>query len=321
MNIELTKQTRLLTKDKVCRENIDIIPVLQQKTATANGTVVPDSGYVGLSKVVVSTPVPTASVLESPFAYTPKFGSIKYFAADRFDVRYMYTYPTKTGLTQTGANLTGGTHVRTALGEALAGVYQSGWFLPRVNLGGGNTWKEAGAYYANGICAMWLYVSNEQIEALTEMQNMYFPPCTCKIVVIRSDTGMPEIREYSINEMEIEAIKPTYANGAYTATFVVFTVTVGEALQIEAAEFVYEKHNITLAGNTANLEYSTDVNPIFTAASSGTVLNQVEHIKFWNRSTSERKIGTIQGGNDIATLQSGQRLVVATKANGTWYIS
>lgn len=44
---------KLATANKVCKKNIKVTPALQEKTVRASGTVTPDTGYVGLSKVIV----------------------------------------------------------------------------------------------------------------------------------------------------------------------------------------------------------------------------------------------------------------------------
>ena len=49
------------TKGKFCKGNIQAIPKLQTKTATSNGTITQDTGYCGLSSVVVNVASPTLS--------------------------------------------------------------------------------------------------------------------------------------------------------------------------------------------------------------------------------------------------------------------
>lgn len=54
---ELTnkKGVILSVKDKYCREDVKVVPVLEAKTVTANGTYTPASG-IGFEKIVVNVP-------------------------------------------------------------------------------------------------------------------------------------------------------------------------------------------------------------------------------------------------------------------------
>lgn len=45
---------KLLTKGKICSEDITVTPALQHKTATKNGIITPDETYAGLSSVDVN---------------------------------------------------------------------------------------------------------------------------------------------------------------------------------------------------------------------------------------------------------------------------
>ena len=56
INIKKSTGVRLLTKDKICRENIDVVPTLEEKSVTSNGTYTAGSGYAGFKSVVVNVP-------------------------------------------------------------------------------------------------------------------------------------------------------------------------------------------------------------------------------------------------------------------------
>lgn len=64
---------RLYTSGKLCDRDIEIIPNLQEKTATANGEFIPPSGYVGFSKFTVNVPAPALEELTATAngEYTP----------------------------------------------------------------------------------------------------------------------------------------------------------------------------------------------------------------------------------------------------------
>jgi hypothetical protein len=62
MLVELTTPytKRFYTQGKIVKENIDVVAKLQEKTVSTSGTVTPDEGYAGLSKVEVIFNMPRA---------------------------------------------------------------------------------------------------------------------------------------------------------------------------------------------------------------------------------------------------------------------
>jgi len=65
---------KLLTKGKICSEDITVTPALQHKSVTENGTVTPDEGYAGLSSVDVQ--ISTAPVLQRKEIIIAENGSV-----------------------------------------------------------------------------------------------------------------------------------------------------------------------------------------------------------------------------------------------------
>jgi len=69
MSISMTnpKGITLKTGAKICAEDIAVVPALQTKTASQNGTYTADDGYAGLGSVTVD--VPGAAMMEGSLLY------------------------------------------------------------------------------------------------------------------------------------------------------------------------------------------------------------------------------------------------------------
>jgi hypothetical protein len=67
IDLESPEGIRLLTKDKACSANIDVIPVLQTKTAIANGTYTADDGFAGIGEMFVDVPTDTTEEWDGSF--------------------------------------------------------------------------------------------------------------------------------------------------------------------------------------------------------------------------------------------------------------
>lgn len=57
--VDAPEGVRMLVKDTECKKDIDVIPVLQNKTITENGTYTADSGFAGFGEMIVDVPTPT----------------------------------------------------------------------------------------------------------------------------------------------------------------------------------------------------------------------------------------------------------------------
>lgn len=80
INIELTKaSTTLATQGKYCTEDISVTVNLQEKTATAGTTattIAPDSDYAGLSKVTVNPTPSSAKTATANGTVSPDSGKL-----------------------------------------------------------------------------------------------------------------------------------------------------------------------------------------------------------------------------------------------------
>lgn len=80
MDINLTKKEgiKLKTAGKYCQEDINVKPVLQNKTINANGTYTADNNYAGLGTVTVSMSTATIKLQEKTAVPTTSAQTIQY---------------------------------------------------------------------------------------------------------------------------------------------------------------------------------------------------------------------------------------------------
>lgn len=327
MNIELKKQLRLLTKNKVCREDIDIIPVLQQKTVTESGIVVPDSGYVGLSRVDVSMPAVSGGVLDNLDNPTmPKLGRLKYFDSSRSMVRYKECYPTASSFLEGGTHITSGTFTAESKAAAVGVIY--GQNNAPVDIAAEMKRLVVGEkaydayYYVNDLAVLWSAISGG-VNKAAKVSGKYIPPCICRVAHYNSRDGKIETLDVAISGTDLPEENAAAVSGMYSVAMHGIDITVGMlgVSTVLGVEFVYEKYDITLSGSKSNLQYSTDDGVTFADVTNGLTLDQVEHVVFRNESTGTVKIGSTAGASDYASIPAGATMAVAALAGGTWYVS
>lgn len=286
MNIELTKKTKLLTAGKVCHEDIVILPVLQSKTVTENGVVVPDSGYVGLNHVVVNIPEKEDSVLgniDKP--HLPKLGRMKYFYNNRTMVGYKDIYPCNHSA-GAGVNSKTGTVVGNSVLDVYADMYSSftaihGCEVTRCIADG----KMYVGYPYTNLLAMW----NSCAQSAAVIPDVYIPVGICVIALFDESSGVSE-EEYGIPG---KSFVMQYNEGSWVGAYTWLSIGCNYGgKSIIAAEFQYPKADITLTPESDVWEYSLDDGATFTAVTGEIVLKQAEHFMLRNTSATEKLISS-----------------------------
>ena len=307
MIINLAKKMKLKTADKVCRDDITINPLLQAKTVTENGIIVPDAGYVGLGKVDVDVSTMPCDTLDRPLL--PKFGNVKYFANKRSEVGYMRMAPYMSNI---GTFVTPG---ETSL--ALKDSAEDAVSLKRsrsnqmINLNGKR-------YTATDVGSVIGFVEN--VSAFGNQATV--PDIVIPSFVLRTVTAYNGTNEQFIEEMGADSKTSSVYElaGAIAFHYAMFPVTESGAILCLAVDAIYPRVDIAMAGSVTSYEYSLDDGITWEAATEGFVFRQVEHVMLRNAGGSTIHIGTSEGANDICTLTNNQYVAYSTE-NTTWYVS
>lgn len=305
MNIELRRKTRLLTANKVCREDIMIEPVLQEKTVTEKGVYVPDNGYVGFSKVNVDASGNDGTIegiLGDP--HMPKFGRLKYIATSPSRILYKDVGVFTTTYPSLGFNYHSISMACYSFQEATASMFQ-----PPINQYDGdatetytdNDGNVYTLYNHTDIIAEWRKISQNSVN-VTEA---YIPKCSCKVYLLDNNNNIIT-SEYEIPETVMEAQSKTCSeSGTYCVARRMIQIGCNYGgNSIVGVEFIYPKHTATFKCSLQGVEYTFD-GKTFKPLTDGLTLKDVEHIGIRNTRTSAIKIGTTDGASDINVINAG----------------
>jgi hypothetical protein len=325
MEIEIGGKTTLLTEHKVCAENIDVIPKLQEKTAISNGEVTADDGYAGLSSVTVDVPwLSRIKYFENNGSLSAKVGYKDLYALCDSAV-YDGTLVTKT---------TDGTSIGEVLGDVygvtkdstLATVRYLPTFERRKVL------VEGRPYYGYGgdgmstysLAAMWFSFSNTN----------YFPASlpsitvpACVLYVKLAIGGSVKTVEQKIDGSHAQAAAaPT--TSPYSAAVHVFGKAVNEGTDkigaVLSADVIYPRGDVTFLGGSENAMYSIDDGASWNVIKDDDdrlVVRDVEHIGLKGDGKNDLNFGTAENISDIATLRNGAVKFIQVEKNKTIYVS
>lgn len=316
MNIELTKKTKLLTAGKVCHEDIVILPVLQSKTVTENGVVVPDSGYVGLNHVVVNIPEKEDSVLgniDKPIL--PKFGRLKCFANERQMVVYKDVYPCNRG-SGLGVTTDGNALAGVGVDTAFSFVYDLYTDLPGTDYGicDAGSGRYIGYPYTS-LVATWCQLA----ASAAFIPDIYVPPCTCKIALCNPYTAQIVNNEYDITEHTLTSRFASDASGLMCLVYNHFSLGCNfDGLYILAAEFEYPKANVTLSPESTDWEYSVNDGLTYSSVAEEITLDQVEHFILRNTSAGTKFIAN--SSSNFISVNAGAAYAVHVTEDTKWVL-